>query len=69
MAIYNGFAGNGSIPLSKTYKQAAQQINLGCGPNFASTTVQTVASAATLLSAQFTITALLSVMGALFSLA
>ena len=61
MAIFNGFAGNASNPLSTTYKQAAQQINLGCGPSFANTNVQVVASAAmALLRPDFSLAVLIS---------
>ncbi|KAI9775267.1 MAG: hypothetical protein M1839_001319 [Geoglossum umbratile] len=38
MAIYAAFAGNTTQPLSGTYVSAAQQINIGCGPNFVNAT-------------------------------
>ncbi|PUU73368.1 hypothetical protein B9Z19DRAFT_1004777 [Tuber borchii] len=40
MAILAGTAGNSSELLSTTYVSAAEQINLGCGPNFVNSTVE-----------------------------
>lgn len=34
MGAFSGFAGDQSLPLSRTYVDAARQINLGCGPSF-----------------------------------
>lgn len=34
MGAFSGFAGDESLPLSKTYVDAAKQINLGCGPSY-----------------------------------
>ncbi|KAJ8102074.1 hypothetical protein POJ06DRAFT_299978 [Lipomyces tetrasporus] len=39
MSIFLNFAGNSSLSISRTYVPAAQQINVYCGPNFASTAV------------------------------
>jgi hypothetical protein len=48
MAVYDSFAGNSTQPLSKTYVNAAQQINIGCGPNFVNTTIVTSSTSFTL---------------------
>lgn len=34
MAIFSSFAGNTTQPISQTYGDAAQQIDIGCGPTF-----------------------------------
>jgi len=39
MAIFNTAAANRTQPVSQTYSDASQQINMGCGPEFANTTV------------------------------
>ncbi|KAK9333235.1 hypothetical protein V1520DRAFT_303008 [Lipomyces starkeyi] len=39
MSIFLNYAGNASLAISQTYVPAAQQINVFCGPNFASTAV------------------------------
>ncbi|KAJ9665477.1 hypothetical protein H2201_004359 [Coniosporium apollinis] len=39
MAIFNTAAANKTQPISQTYSDASQQINMGCGPEFANTTV------------------------------
>ncbi|KAF3910109.1 hypothetical protein AA313_de0204045 [Arthrobotrys entomopaga] len=39
MRIYSAAAANTSLPISSTYGQAANLINLGCGPSFVNTTV------------------------------
>ncbi|KAK9388055.1 hypothetical protein V1515DRAFT_615141 [Lipomyces mesembrius] len=39
MSIFLNYAGNTSLAISQTYVPAAQQINVYCGPNFASTAV------------------------------
>lgn len=41
MAIFANAASNRTQPVSKLYEQAAQQIDLGCGPNFVNATVPT----------------------------
>ncbi|KAK5016622.1 hypothetical protein LTR16_000085 [Cryomyces antarcticus] len=46
MAIFSNAASNSSQPVSHDYGDAAQQINLGCGPNFVNVTVPRLASAA-----------------------
>lgn len=45
MAIFNTAAANKSQPVSQTYLEASQQINMGCGPEFANTTVASSAPA------------------------
>ncbi|KAG0138716.1 hypothetical protein HOY82DRAFT_1995 [Tuber indicum] len=45
MAIFAATAGNSSQPLSTTYVPAAEQINLGCGPNFVNSTVEPLSDA------------------------
>ncbi|KAK9367408.1 hypothetical protein V1509DRAFT_626549 [Lipomyces kononenkoae] len=42
MSIFLNYAGNASLAISQTYVPAAQQINVYCGPNFASTSVPVV---------------------------
>ncbi|EEP81864.1 predicted protein [Uncinocarpus reesii 1704] len=44
MEVYSRGAGFKEQPLSQTYKQAAQQINIGCGPGFVSESVPNAAS-------------------------
>lgn len=44
MLIYTSFASNKTQPLSQTYVAAAQQVNIGCGPNFVNATVATTTS-------------------------
>ncbi|ERF68767.1 hypothetical protein EPUS_07254 [Endocarpon pusillum Z07020] len=39
MEIFAGYATNRDQPVSKTYISTAQQINMGCGPEFVNTTV------------------------------
>lgn len=48
MSQFAAYATNGTLPISKTYVSAAQQINLVCGPGFvdASVAVTTPTSAA-----------------------
>jgi hypothetical protein len=46
MAIFANAASNGSQPVSQTYQQAAEQINMGCGPNFTDSNVQVTSAAA-----------------------
>ncbi|KAF2816334.1 uncharacterized protein BDZ99DRAFT_376295 [Mytilinidion resinicola] len=38
MAIFSSFAGNTTQPISQTYGDAAQQIDVGCGPTFVNQT-------------------------------
>lgn len=45
MDIYADVASNGTLLISETYPQAAQQINLGCGPEFAETNIEVEGSA------------------------
>ncbi|RPB04879.1 hypothetical protein L873DRAFT_1665391 [Choiromyces venosus 120613-1] len=66
MAIFASAAGNSSQPLSGTYVPAAEQINLGCGPNFVNTTVEQ--SDASASSPRFTIVAATTVLSILFAL-
>jgi hypothetical protein len=49
MGIFAGYAANKGQPVSTTYMSTAQQINLGCGPNFVNSTVPvaTIANSAT----------------------
>ena len=46
MAIHAETASNGTLLISETYPQAAQQINFGCGPEFAETNIEVEGSAA-----------------------
>ena len=46
MAIYADVASNGTLLISERYPQAAQQINIGCGPEFAETNIEVQGSAA-----------------------
>jgi len=39
MDSFAGYAANRDQPVSRTYTSTAQQINLGCGPNFVNATV------------------------------
>ncbi|KAK9240802.1 hypothetical protein V1525DRAFT_393952 [Lipomyces kononenkoae] len=52
MSIFLNYAGNASLAISQTYLTAVQQINVFCGPNFASTAV-TVMKASTTSSVSF----------------
>ncbi|CUS09248.1 unnamed protein product [Tuber aestivum] len=45
MAIFASTAGNSTQPLSTTYVSAAEQINIGCGPNFVNSTVEPMSDA------------------------
>ncbi|TPX21413.1 hypothetical protein DIZ76_015370 [Coccidioides immitis] len=45
MEVYSQGAGIGEQPLSLTYKPAAKQINIGCGPGFVSESVRSGAAA------------------------
>ena len=45
MATYANVASNGTLLISQTYPQAAQQINLGCGPGFVEANVEVEGSA------------------------
>ncbi|PWW75351.1 hypothetical protein C7212DRAFT_281759 [Tuber magnatum] len=45
MAIFAATAGNSTQPLSTTYVPTAEQINLGCGPNFVNATVEPLSGA------------------------
>lgn len=44
MAVFAAAAGNSSQPVSSTYSNAAELINVQCGPNFVNTTVSTTSS-------------------------
>ncbi|KAF2461269.1 hypothetical protein BDY21DRAFT_278223 [Lineolata rhizophorae] len=46
MEIFSLQAGNETQPVSQTYGNAAQQINMGCGPEFVNTTITDVSDAA-----------------------
>jgi peptidoglycan biosynthesis protein MviN/MurJ (putative lipid II flippase) len=39
MNIFRASAANSSLPISKTYVAAAQLINIGCGPEYVSDTI------------------------------
>jgi hypothetical protein len=39
MNIFRASAANSSLPISKTYIAAAQLINIGCGPEYVSDTI------------------------------
>lgn len=47
MGIFATAASNATQPVSQTYGNAAQQINIGCGPDFVNDTVQIKSGAAT----------------------
>lgn len=40
MGIYANAASNASQPISQTFQDAAEQVNMGCGPNFINSTVE-----------------------------
>ena len=44
MGIFNTIAGNKSQPINTDYSQAAQMINLGCGPGFVNQTIPKAAA-------------------------
>ena len=46
MAIFNQAASNMSQPVSNVYTSAAEQIDLGCGPTFANTTIAPIKGSA-----------------------
>lgn len=39
MGVFAGYASNRAQPLADTYTNTAQQISMGCGPNFVDATV------------------------------
>jgi len=50
MGIFATAASNATQPVSQTYGNAAQQINIGCGPDFVNDTVQIKSGAAMLFA-------------------
>ncbi|KAK0357277.1 hypothetical protein LTR02_000084 [Friedmanniomyces endolithicus] len=50
MAIFATAAGNSSVPLSGDYTSAAQQVDAGCGTQFAEASVENASSASPLAS-------------------
>ncbi|WEW58763.1 hypothetical protein PRK78_004231 [Emydomyces testavorans] len=65
MKVYSEGAGVQQQPLSQTYKSAAQQINIGCGPSFVSEVVKTGA-AGTLVLPSHTLYVLLPLIAYVF---
>ncbi|KAK9469583.1 hypothetical protein V1512DRAFT_201942 [Lipomyces arxii] len=51
MSVLFNYAGNTSIPLSRTYVSSGQLLNINCGPNFVSTAVQPIRPETTSFSA------------------
>ena len=49
MGIFEGVAANKTQPVSTGYSQAAQLINLGCGPGYVNQTVAKTTSAGSAL--------------------
>lgn len=49
MGIFKASAANSTLPISKTYVAAAQLINIGCGPDYVSDSIDfgTTSSATT----------------------
>jgi hypothetical protein len=68
MAIFSAFGGNMTQPMSKTYNDAAAQIQTYCGTNFVNQTATPLKGAASATTAHLTptITILLMVLMYLF---
>ena len=66
MAIFSSLADNSTQPLSKTYNDAAQQIDIICGTNFVNQTATPLKGAATTTAASFTPTITLLIMVLVF---
>ncbi len=49
MQGFSSAAANKTQPVSQVYGNAAQQINIGCGPGFVNTTVVTMSGAGNVL--------------------
>lgn len=62
LAIFSSFAGNSTQPISKTYNQAAQQIQISCGTGFVNQTAVPLKGAASATTASLTPTITLFVM-------
>jgi hypothetical protein len=54
MAIFSSFAGNTTQPISRTYSDAAQQMEIGCGPTFVNQSATPLKAAASGPAVPFT---------------
>lgn len=67
MGIFANAASNASQPVSQTYKDAAGQINVNCGPDFVNTTVQIRSGDASILTGMASLVPAISLLVLLFN--
>ncbi|KAF2095513.1 hypothetical protein NA57DRAFT_67903 [Rhizodiscina lignyota] len=68
MSIFANAASNASQPISNTYKDAAQQINIGCGPDFVNSTISVRTGGASAMDGMVAFAPIITLFVALFTL-